>query len=118
MGFTFMAAGAFGDLPPAGVGRDRIAARISLRRRFPGAGTGKGAATGRPPEEGFHEGAHHHRGRRAQRDVECPRMRHHDHLRFRGGLGLLDVPTSTPGSADTSFSSAATTTPNTGVTTE
>jgi hypothetical protein len=28
MGVIFMAVGAFGDLPPAGAGRDRIAARI------------------------------------------------------------------------------------------
>jgi hypothetical protein len=51
MGFTFMAVGAFGDLPPVGAGRDRIAARISFRYRFSGAGPGKWAAAGRPREE-------------------------------------------------------------------
>jgi hypothetical protein len=50
-GFTFMAVGAFGDLPPVGAGRDRIAARISFRYRFSGAGRGKWAAAGRPREE-------------------------------------------------------------------
>jgi len=48
MGFAFMAVGAFGDLPAAGADCDRIATRIPFRCRFPGAGTGKGAATGRP----------------------------------------------------------------------
>jgi hypothetical protein len=51
MGFTFMAIGAFGDLPPAGTGRDRIATRISFRCRFPARGPGKWAAVGRPREE-------------------------------------------------------------------
>ena len=51
MGFTFMAAGAFGDLPPVGAGRDRIAARIFLPAPFLALGAGKWAAVGRPREE-------------------------------------------------------------------
>jgi cell division septation protein DedD len=113
-----MAAGAFGDLPPAGAGRDRIAARISLRRRFPGAGTGKGAAIGRPPEEDSMKVRTTIAG--AGLSVVLSVL----------GCGAMTVfvsaavsacstsSTSTPGSADTSFSSAAANSPNPGVTTE
>ena len=42
MGFTFMALGAFGDLPSAGAGSDRVGHAFPFRCRFlmPGPGNG------------------------------------------------------------------------------
>jgi hypothetical protein len=38
----------------------------------------------------FHEGARNHRQDDAQREIGDHRLRHLDHTRFRGNLGVLD----------------------------
>jgi hypothetical protein len=91
MGFAFMAIGDFGDLPSAGAGSDRIATRFPFRWRFWCWRLGKRGRHLPGRVRRFHEGAHNHRGNGAQRDVDRYRLRHHDHTRFRGSLGLLGV---------------------------
>src|SRR5215469_2848 len=90
MGYTFMAVCASRDLTLAVPGQRPDGHAYSLPMSVCGAWAGKRCGH-LPGWRRFYERAPDHRKDRAPREVDYRRLRRHDHIRFRGSLGLHGV---------------------------